>query len=136
VVVEPRLLLRVDREPVPEDDVAVPDAGDDLLDDGLTEEPLGIRDGRDLEGIQVHERLGGILFLLAAVVSHAHGEPGDGLDKVPPLTAARPARVARRRRRRMAKERGCLIAAIGAVLLVVRLVVFTPGLVLGLWDLV
>ncbi len=77
MVVKPWLLGRVHRERVPEDDVAMPDAGDNLLDDALAEESLGIGNGGNFEGVEVDERRGGISFFVVIVVlvrGHAHGE--------------------------------------------------------------
>lgn len=66
-MVEPRLLDRVNLEPVPEDDLAVPDTIHDILDGALAEELLGSGDGCNLESIEVHERLGEALAVVTLV---------------------------------------------------------------------
>lgn len=73
MVVEPRLLDRVDRQVVPKDDVAVPDAGDDLLDYVLAEKALGIGNGGDLEGVEGYEGGCGVFLFRVVVVCEGLG---------------------------------------------------------------
>lgn len=55
-IIIPRLLGRIYRDRVPEYNVAMPQTGDDLLDDMLAEEPLRVRDDGNLEGVETLQR--------------------------------------------------------------------------------
>lgn len=74
----------------PENNVPVPYARDDLLDNMLTEEAFGIGHGSNLEGVERDERLGGILPLTVAVVVVfvEDGQARDGLHELVALVAA------------------------------------------------
>lgn len=138
---------------LPEHNIPVPDAGDDLLHDVLAQEALGVGDGGDLEGVERDEGPGRVLLVGVAVGVLGDGQAGDGLDELVPLAAAvagdgvprRPHRAgqgAREQRRGLvggprhaavAAAPLLIAAAVGAGLVVV-LVVVVGGVVLG--DLV
>lgn len=61
-VVVPRLLGRVGRDFIPENNLAVPETSDDLLNDVLAEEALGVGDDGDLKGIEILEHSCPIVF--------------------------------------------------------------------------
>lgn len=73
-------------EAVPEDEVAVPDGRDDLLDNVLAEEALGVGDGGDFEGVEALEGRGRVDLLGLAV--EARGELGEGAEELVALHAA------------------------------------------------
>lgn len=72
----------------PEDNVSIPDAGDDLLDNMLTEKTLGVGDGSNLQRVECHKRLGRILFLVAVFVFIEDSQARYGLHELVALAAA------------------------------------------------